>query len=454
MRVRRGAGSFAILWMVIFVAIAPRGLSSPGPGATIAAPTVKDLTLTPGKTFTINITVANVQKMWSFQFVLYYDPKVLTAIDYSFYDPFISELPSEIDLTAGYVSVARGMEWGTPYEDLFSTVDPKPIASITFSVEAIGASKLDIVDRWEDYKFRSKLTTYRGEEAAYITHDVVDGFFANTEVEMSVDPYMSRGDINATFSINITLTKVENVLGYEFVLGYDASILNATGYASYDPFTVPGPSEINETAGFVMMNYSIGAGQPGFSTVEPKPVARIDFKVKAKGKTVLDLRDTKIIDVNGESIGHWPADGLFANTHDIALISVIASSDVITIGESATIDVTVRNEGGFDETFSLTVYYGTHIIETKTGIFLEAGKTTTVSFTWDTSGADKGSYALRAEATLAVDDDPDDNSLTGDRILLKEPGTNIMFYIGVGVAVVVAVAVVAYLVKVIRRRSK
>jgi hypothetical protein len=61
------------------------------------------------------------------------------------------------------------------------------------------------------------------------------------------------------------------------------------------------------------------------------------------------------------------------------------------------INVTVVNQGDFTETFNVTIYANETTIE-KREITLESTASTTLTFTWNTTGFAKGNYTLWAYA--------------------------------------------------------
>lgn len=132
------------MWFTVTSLVSMTIVSAPVyAGSTVlSASIIVDDTLTSGSTFSINITVAHVEGLWGFQFVLYYNTTVLTATGYSSYDPFTFEHPSQINDTTGEVSIAYSMEFGE--EVGFSTVDPVSIARINFTVDGYGTSTLDL----------------------------------------------------------------------------------------------------------------------------------------------------------------------------------------------------------------------------------------------------------------------------------------------------------------------
>ncbi|MGD0495334.1 MAG: PQQ-binding-like beta-propeller repeat protein [Candidatus Bathyarchaeia archaeon] len=83
--------------------------------------------------------------------------------------------------------------------------------------------------------------------------------------------------------------------------------------------------------------------------------------------------------------------------HDVAVTNVASSKTVVYQGYSVTINVTVANQGSYTETFNVTTYANATIIGSE-NVTLPAGSSTTVTFTWDTTGFAYGNYTLSAYA--------------------------------------------------------
>jgi hypothetical protein len=81
--------------------------------------------------------------------------------------------------------------------------------------------------------------------------------------------------------------------------------------------------------------------------------------------------------------------------YDIAVTNVSPSKTVVGQDYSLNTNVTAANQGDFPETFNVTLYANTTAIETKE-ITLEGGASTTIAFTWNTTGYAKGNYILNA----------------------------------------------------------
>jgi len=102
--------------------------------------------------------------------------------------------------------------------------------------------------------------------------------------------------------------------------------------------------------------------------------------------------------------------------HDIAIISVAASANVayphwyptITPPPGRTlipfeINVTVKNEGDFDETFNVTILYNNETLETE-AVSLASAASTTLTLIWDVSNLSLGTYIMVAEVPPLPDE--------------------------------------------------
>ena len=114
--------------------------------------------------------------------------------------------------------------------------------------------------------------------------------------------------------------------------------------------------------------------------------------------------------------------------HDVAVIGVTPSKTVVGQGYSLSVTVTVENQGNRLETFNVTVYANTVIVDTLANMqTIMSGSIRTLVFIWDTSEGEfpKGSYTIKAEAMIAsptVDADPADNSHANGVVNVSYPG--------------------------------
>jgi parallel beta-helix repeat protein len=109
-------------------------------------------------------------------------------------------------------------------------------------------------------------------------------------------------------------------------------------------------------------------------------------------------------------------------THDMAVTNVAISKTVIGQGYSATINVTVQNQGSLTQVFDVTVYANTSIIQTLS-IYLTSGSSTTRTITWSTTGWTKGAYTLKVFVTIVPGEtDTADNTFTYGIVKVTVPG--------------------------------
>lgn len=113
-------------------------------------------------------------------------------------------------------------------------------------------------------------------------------------------------------------------------------------------------------------------------------------------------------------------DAVFEPVHDVAVIDVTAFPTRVHPGELIYIDVTVENQGGFTETFDVTVYADEDetiigdeiVVGMQTVDDLLAGNSEVLNFIWDTTDVPYGSYWISAEASVVLGEtDTADNIL-------------------------------------------
>jgi len=107
---------------------------------------------------------------------------------------------------------------------------------------------------------------------------------------------------------------------------------------------------------------------------------------------------------------------------DVAVINVTPSKTVVGQGFPLNINVTVANQGDKIETFNVTAYANTTVIQTES-ILLAGGSSTTILFTWNTTGFVKGNYIISAYAIpLLGEKNTTDNTYTDGTVLVTIAG--------------------------------
>jgi len=108
--------------------------------------------------------------------------------------------------------------------------------------------------------------------------------------------------------------------------------------------------------------------------------------------------------------------------HDVAITNVAPFKTIVGQGYSLNINVTVENQGDYTETFNVTAYANTTTIETKE-VTLTSGNSTTITFTWNTTGFAKGNYTISAYAWHVLGEtDTTDNNYTDGWVMVAMVG--------------------------------
>ena len=103
-----------------------------------------------------------------------------------------------------------------------------------------------------------------------------------------------------------------------------------------------------------------------------------------------------VIDENSTDM--YPLMEPYAYTHAIAVAYVWLGRTVVGQGVTVKMDVGISNYGRFNEIFNLTVHANTTIID-QTEVTLARMNTSTLTFTWSTTGFAKGNYTIKCTAT-------------------------------------------------------
>lgn len=107
---------------------------------------------------------------------------------------------------------------------------------------------------------------------------------------------------------------------------------------------------------------------------------------------------------------------------DIAVSNITAANTVVGRGYTVRPDTTLQNHGNYTETFNVTVYANATAIN-QIEVALTSGNSTTMTFTWNTSGFAYGNHILSAYAwPVECEANTSDNLLGGGQVLVSIPG--------------------------------
>jgi hypothetical protein len=270
-------------------------------------------------------------------------------------------------------------------------------------------------------------------------------------------PEVKNLAVNDYFPINISIADAPASFAWELFLSWNPALMEYIDYSEEGNFLNRGglyttTYTVYSSAGNIAITCSLSGDAPWASG--NGWLCTLWFQVKALGNCILNLSETRLWD-------YWllgaPAhtyysnrDGFFYNQpyHDIALTSVTAQPTTVYTGVSTSIGVTIKNEGNFTETsgtFNVTVYADktpyeylydalgrlirTNIVvgdEITVGTKsvtspLAIGASTTLTFTWNTAGAEpNATYTI--SALVRGDSDTRDNLYIDAKVYVKMRG--------------------------------
>jgi hypothetical protein len=113
---------------------------------------------------------------------------------------------------------------------------------------------------------------------------------------------------------------------------------------------------------------------------------------------------------------------MVTGVHDVAVTNVTIDRTWVYQRFSANMNVTILNEGDFDENVTVAVYY--NITANKVigaqNVTLSRGQNETVTFVWNTTGVPYcHNYTITAVATIPVDNNLTDNTLDGGAVRVR-----------------------------------
>ena len=268
------------------------------------------------------------------------------------------------------------------------------------------------------------------------------------ETVVAVDPAESNVTLGQTFSVNVNITDVTGLLGYDFELSYNTTVLTLVGVQE-GPFlkSVGLTFLINlTTEGVIWLADALYNPQGIISSVNGSGVlATATFKAVAAGESLLDLysenpyepNEVKLVSdppkVSVAAIPNLAISGIVVVSSDPAgppnpptspalTASAVASKTAVGQGYGLAISVTTTTQGDLTETFNLTIYANTTEIGELT-LTLSNGSSTTVTFVWNTNGFAYGNYTISAYALpTSGETNTTNNNLTGDAVTITIPG--------------------------------
>jgi hypothetical protein len=212
---------------------------------------VRDPTLVPGSQFNINVTVSGVQNLKQCTFNLTYNPQVIMEIG--------MVVPNVLGYPAKYMVIDdyNGFMWvNLTYPSPITAETPLAIFKVTFEVEALGVSPLNLTD-----------TTMQDPSGNPITHDVCNGTFVGLIVDVAVTQVTTDKTVAYTtwpVKINVTVINLGNLTEtFDVKAYYDTNLIDTKTVTGLDPNNVTTVTLVwNTTLVPACHNYTISASIP------------------------------------------------------------------------------------------------------------------------------------------------------------------------------------------------
>ena len=235
---------------------------------------------------------------------------------------------------------------------------------------------------------------------------------------VAVDPTQITVKVGQTFPIDINITDVSGLVGFDFELSYNASVINLVN-VELGPFLKSAGSTflINRTTtGQIWLAAFLyePQGWTGVSANGTGVLANATFQAINAGTTTLNLFSNNTCNCNEIKLVSDPYDPEVIPIPNVAVdgkVTVLPEPDpdahatfsktIIGQGYQLPITVTATNPCDIPQTINVASYANTTQIEKQT-LTLSNGTSTDLFFVWNTTGFFYGTYAISASVTMAI----------------------------------------------------
>jgi len=322
--------------------------------------------LTPGAIFEVDVVIDDVEELYGYEFNLGYNTDMLTCIGILVH-PILNETNFTVEMQ---ISDMTGLVWAKvdyhPPATPITTYTPESIVTLTFMVDNIGSSVLDLFD-----------TNMTDPVDNPIPHEAIDGYVMTLVRDVAViNVAVSDAWVYESFPVNITVT-VKNLGNvsetFDVKVYYDNTLISTQTVVDLDP------SE-EKTLLFVWDTTGVTAGT---------------YPIKAEATQVPDELNIA---------NNVYEDGLIEIkelVRDVAIIHVSATPSIIYAGWPVNVTVTARNNGNLSETFDIIIYYCNNTMVIYPVVDLLPNGEVTFVHIWNTTGLPECSnFTISAEATI------------------------------------------------------
>jgi len=282
--------------------------ASPATKLYVDPPSIIDTLLVPPKNFTVSVKVADVAGLYGVEFKLKWDTSLLDLARVTLSLPW-----SPYFLAVNQTNEALGQYWIS-----VTAIPPSPaytgsrtLLTFVFKVTGLGSTYLDLVE------------TILGDQFANpIPHDAIGGYFANVPVIPAyvhvqppsiIDPNLTP---SKNFTVDIDITKVNNLHGFDFKLSYNTTVLDVAKLEEGSFLESAGTTVIDKMQDDPMTGtvwIAIYLASPASFASGNGTLATITFQVVQKGESALHLYDVVLKDQSDKDIVYVTTDGYFNN---------------------------------------------------------------------------------------------------------------------------------------------
>jgi len=239
---------------------------------------------------------------------------------------------------------------------------------------------------------------------------------------VSVIPSSLTAELEQNFNVDIAISDVLDLYGWEFTLCWNPYLIDAVNviegpflkgdgrptFFAYNTSLFDGRIVVDCT----LLGWISGVSGSGI-------LSTLTFCPKNSGECSLDLYDLSLIGSNEQPIFCQTSNGYvrIISPHDVAVTEIEVSTLIAAPGNVVGINVSLQNQGSYAEVFDVMAYVNSTIVGTQQ-ISVNEGSATMVSFAWNTTGYAKGDYLIHVAVTPVPGEvDFSDNTKTADSMV-------------------------------------
>lgn len=293
---------------------------------------------------------------------------------------------------------------GTDYNITWSASDPDN-DSLTYSVHISwdsGLTWVPIEAGLEQTSFTYDFANLPGSNRYLVSVVASDGV---NVVEGSSDDFF----ILSSFTLDVPTSP--QIISQGGKVNYTLNVTSYGGFSNLITLNAASPDTDN-----LIFRWVTG------SAVTPPPNGSVTSTLEIEATNAIEGGNHTII-ISGISDNNtqFAITHIFTLSYDIAITKLTPSKTVVGQGYSASINITIENQGYYLEAFNINAYCNQSIFGNQT-VYLHAGVSTTVTFLWNTTGVAKGNYNISAYAEpVQGETDTADNRLDDGVVLVGVP---------------------------------